>query len=53
MTSTPGNFPDASAARAMGVSTRLGVIALAVIPGRASSTASALVRERTPPFDAT
>ena len=47
-----GNFLFASAARAIGVSTRLGEIELAVMPLRASSRASALVSARTPPFDA-
>ena len=44
--------PAASAGRAIGVSTRLGEIVLAVMPLRASSTASALVSAMTPPFDA-
>ncbi len=53
ITSTPGKSPDASAARAMGVSTRLGGMVFTVMPLRASSNANALVSEMTPPFDAT
>ena len=50
--STPGKSPAASAARAIGVSTRLGGMVLTVMPFRARSTASALVSAMTPPFEA-
>src|SRR2546423_15331052 len=49
-TSTPGKSPAASAARAMGVSTKLGVMALAVIPRRANSPPGGLVWGVAPPL---
>ena len=53
MTSTLGTLPSASPLRAMGVSTMVGGIVLAVMPCAASSRANALVSPMTPPLDAT
>ena len=53
MTSTLGTWPPATPFRAMGVSTMVGGMVLAVMRWPASSRAKALVRPMTPPFDAT
>ena len=53
MVSMLGTLPAFSARRAMGVSMIAGGIVFTVMPWGASSTASALVRPITPPFDAT